>query len=152
VGSTSERFFFVLALACVKRSLRLAVKPFEIALLLLMAIVTPLEVIGEMFGLESGNRFRFWLGVTTGVGIVGLCYMMPSQIKERSAGGLNVIGIAAGLGVLSVCLLSTDTFFASAFSRGLFLLSSEIGFFVFIASVVISASRVAVARLGNHVG
>ncbi len=112
-------------------------------MLVVMAFLTPVEVGAETMGLLGGNHLRFWLGVVTGIGIVGLCYLRPIRSTDVPTNDIQIIGTSFGAAVLvSLSLLPPVSFLGQWLSSRVFVVTSEVGFIAFGASLLLCAFRV----------
>jgi uncharacterized membrane protein len=108
----------------------------EAMILVVMAMLTPAEVAAEAVGFAGNNLLRFSLGITTGVGILGLCHMKPLQPNPPSTGAARVIVLALGISMLSGLCLPPVSLLGPNVSSRVFVLIAGLGFFVFGISVL----------------
>ncbi len=114
-----------------------------IAFMIVLVGLTPMEFLLEKVGLDGGNWFRYWLGILSGIGLMGLCHLQfytttgkPKEIPQ------NITYLVRMVFLCAICAFVTIYLYAENTATSLVLPALAcIGFVVFVSNLAISIFR-----------
>lgn len=120
-----------------------------IVFMIVLAVLTPTAFLLERIGLDGGNWLRYWFGIFTGIGLMGLCrltyYFHVGKPRRRPSSNTYLIRLAFLCGacsLIAICISANNYTLAFVLPA-----LACLGFIVFISNVALSVFRL---FIGNH--
>ena len=111
-----------------------------IVFMFILAALTPMEFLFEKMGFDGGNWFRYWFGILTGIGLMGLCrlpyYSHVGQSRRRPSNLIRVVFLCGTCSLAAICIFANSL--ALSFVLPTF---ACLGFIVFVSNLALSIFR-----------